>query len=100
MAAHSEEDEELGEFDTDNVFENEKHNEFESFEIEIPEDISIEDLEKADILQLPFETAIQQFVEQEEPTTKPPLVCKNCGKAYKREVYYVKHLSICGKNNL
>ena len=99
-----EEDFELDDEDLD------EFNEFENCEVEVPDDISVDDLDDIDSEVLPnipvltfcSEENIDVVVvsnvspERKEPP-RTPLICPSCHKSYTKKYFFDKHLLSCGK---
>ena len=87
----------------------EKYNEFESCEIEIPDDIVVEDIlnleENEQLLLEEIPTIL--FIDDDNielVTTGTvslnllqPLICDKCGKSYKKKNFFEKHVALCGR---
>ena len=103
-----------------------QYNVYDSVEIEVPDDITYEELEKVEVEldKLPVleddeddTCSIDETLDEDEVGKKVPtltfiseetvtvktttaesfLVCSKCGKRYKKKSYFVKHQGICGE---
>ena len=86
----------------------EKYNNFENFEIEIPDDLGIDDFDQMEdvcvtsVLMIQFvdEVSISQVVESSRNVSVivESFSCTKCGKRYKKKSYFDKHQLTCGKS--
>ena len=74
-------------------------NEFESCEIEVPDDLTLEDLNEVDFVLEESSIPMITFVDEEniQQVNFNVFVCSKCNQNYKVKSYFEKHKLICGK---